>query len=338
MLILEPRGHVGMYGAILRPSTELVSAGEADMGVLFLTNEGYSTMCGHASIALGRFLVDCHDETVFPRREMLEYDQATRTVKVRLHAPCGLVVLTVPTTDSGRTSDPSRPVSFLSVPSFASGLDVKIPIPPHLRWPELQGDSVAMNIAYGGAFYALVRASDLGLPNVFANLATQLTTVSEATKRLKQTIVNDANARKLIEHPEHDDLSFLYSVLVVDDSVDIKASGSELGLCFFGDQQIDRSPTGSAVAARVAAAHAKGERDIGRSWTYDSIVSRAMGKGHFTGTPEATTVLKMRAGEELGAVVVKVEGYAFYTGFHEFVREEGDSIESGFLLERLVGS
>lgn len=112
MLILEPRGHVAMYGAILRASTELVEKGDADIGVLFVTNEGYSTMCGHASLALGRFLVDCQDEGVFPGRGGLAYDEGSRMVRVRLHAPCGVVELRVPTLKEGRTSDPARPVAF----------------------------------------------------------------------------------------------------------------------------------------------------------------------------------------------------------------------------------
>src|SRR5262245_1524688 len=60
-LMHEPRGHFDMYGAVLRKETELTQSGEADIGVFFLTNDGYSTMCGHATIALGRLLVDTHD-------------------------------------------------------------------------------------------------------------------------------------------------------------------------------------------------------------------------------------------------------------------------------------
>jgi trans-L-3-hydroxyproline dehydratase len=83
-----------MYGAVLRQQTELTESGEADIGVLFMTNEGYSTMCGHATIALGRFLVETHDLTVFPRRESLQLDAETQTVALRLHAPSGMVNVT----------------------------------------------------------------------------------------------------------------------------------------------------------------------------------------------------------------------------------------------------
>jgi trans-L-3-hydroxyproline dehydratase len=89
-LMLEPRGHCDMYGAILRQETELVRSGQAHIGVLFITNDGFSTMCGHASIALGRFLVDTHDLNVFPRRDELKFDPETRTTEINLHVPCGI--------------------------------------------------------------------------------------------------------------------------------------------------------------------------------------------------------------------------------------------------------
>jgi trans-L-3-hydroxyproline dehydratase len=121
-LLLEPRGHFDMYGAVLRPVTELTRTGKAHIGVLFMTNDGYSTMCGHATIALGRFLLDTHDKTVFPNRDNVKYDPATKSATLKLHAPCGLLDVTVPVTIDGQKSDPSRPVTFVSVPSFATGI------------------------------------------------------------------------------------------------------------------------------------------------------------------------------------------------------------------------
>ena len=94
-LMLEPRGHADMYGAILRSETELVATGDAHIGVLFMHNEGYSTACGHATIALGRFLLDTHDLSIFPKRNELKVDAATKTVQLNLHPPCGLVKVTV---------------------------------------------------------------------------------------------------------------------------------------------------------------------------------------------------------------------------------------------------
>lgn len=156
-ILLEPRGHNDMYGAILCRSTELVDRGDAHMGVLFMTTEGYSTMCGHATIALGRFLVDIHDKNIFPHRDELRYDPETQTTKLLLHAPCGLLEVTAPTSPGGHKADASRNVSFLSVPSFAPGLGVQIAVPADLRWPQLGSRTyVTGDISYGGAFFIII--------------------------------------------------------------------------------------------------------------------------------------------------------------------------------------
>lgn len=123
-LILEPRGHRDMYGAYLRPKTELVEKDRADIGVLFMSNAGYPTMCGHAIIALGRLLVDLDDPSIF-QRDKLVYHAESKAVIIRLHAPCGVISVKVSTLDDGKKSDPNKPVSFYSVPSFVTGIDIK---------------------------------------------------------------------------------------------------------------------------------------------------------------------------------------------------------------------
>jgi trans-L-3-hydroxyproline dehydratase len=332
-LILEPRGHREMYGAILRHETELTSSGVAHIGVLFMTNEGYSTMCGHATIALGRFLVDVQDVKIFPRRKELKFDPTTLTTQLNLHAPCGLVQVSVPTLDDGLRADHSRPVSFLCVPSFAVGIDIDISIPPSHQWPELQGrKTIKADLSYGGAFYCMVSSHELGFPQC-VQASTDLPALNNATRLLKETINATPVLKASIKHPDHDELSFLYSVIVVDDSDGV--DGSETGVCFFGDQQIDRSATGSGVAARVALAHAKGERELGQKWVYHSLVSRAAKEGGFSGEGIEKLKLPNKSGEDIEAVIVRVSGSAFYTGFHTFVIEHDDPLKDGFLLERL---
>jgi proline racemase len=66
-LMLEPRGHRKMYGAILRLCTELTAMRQAQIRVLSVTNEGYSNMCGHATIALGRSLFDVRGPEIFSK-------------------------------------------------------------------------------------------------------------------------------------------------------------------------------------------------------------------------------------------------------------------------------
>lgn len=108
-------------------------------------------------------------------------------------------------------------------------------------------------------------------------------------------------------------------------------AGAETGICYFADQQIDRSPTGSGVQARVALAVAKGERAMGEAWTYHSVLSNAFGgKGGFTGKP----VEEVEVGGRKG-VRVEVSGWASYTGVNTWLVEEGDEVGGGFSFEAL---
>lgn len=330
-LMLEPRGHFDMYGAVLRPQTELTQSGEAHIGVLFMTNEGYSTMCGHATIALGRFLLDTHDLNAFPRRNDIKHDAATKTAILNLHNPSGLLKVTVPVNDDGSASDPNRPVSFISVPSFATGVDVTISLPPAYQWSELEGKSkdIQVDFAYGGAFYCMVSSTELGFPYGLRN--GELDQLDKATTLLKRYINSNPALSKYFRHPEHDDLGFLYSIMVVDESRHVP--GSEVGLCFFANQQIDRSPTGGGVAARAALAYAKGDRKLNETWEYHSLVSAAGQGPAFKGT--VVEELPEKHPEIYGPLVrVKGEGCAFYTGFSTYAVEKEDPLgDGGFLFK-----
>ena len=103
LLMLEPRGHADMYGAVLLPPV----TDDGDVGVLFLHNEGYSTMCGHGIIAVA---------TVAIETGMIEAVEAETTV--RIDAPAGLVTAHA-RIESGRV----KGVSFHNVPSFVLALD-----------------------------------------------------------------------------------------------------------------------------------------------------------------------------------------------------------------------
>lgn len=102
-LLLEPRGHRHMYGALPVPS-ELPGA---HLGALFLHNQGSSAMCGHAVLALGRFALDAGLAPPPP--------PGAREAAVRIHCPCGLVAAFV----ACRAGRSLGPVRFHSVPAFA---------------------------------------------------------------------------------------------------------------------------------------------------------------------------------------------------------------------------
>lgn len=286
-LMAEPRGHAEMYGVLpVEPDRP-----DADLAVLFLHNEGYSTMCGHAVIALGRFAVDrglvpaCEPETI-----------------VRIQCPCGLVTARVEVRD-GRAGR----VRFTSVPAFVLARDAVV-------LTDTFGP-VGLDVAYGGAFYGIVPAGELGLDLHHSPLGR----IVEAALQLKA-----AGAGQLeLSHPDDPDLAFLYGIILTDGG---SGAGTEptLNVCVFADGQVDRSPTGSGVTARMALLHRRGRTEPGRTHLFRSVTGAV-----FTGKVVATTT----AGPH-PAVVVEVGGEAFYTGEAAFSREAGDPLGDGFLLRR----
>ncbi|EMD37453.1 hypothetical protein CERSUDRAFT_136037 [Gelatoporia subvermispora B] len=334
-LMWEPRGHRDMYGAILVQDTELVARGEADIGVLFCHNEGYSTMCGHATIALGRFLVDTQSETVFPRRRTLAFDGEKRETVLRLHAPCGVVQVTVPTEEIAGTmrADARRAVSFVSVPSWAAALDVQVPIPEGARWKRLAAagrDAVRVDVAYGGAFYAFVSAQELGFAEGLARAAGNeagLAELNAATAAIKAEL---RGRKDLFEHPEEADLEYLYGVIVVDE-VEADGRPREIRMCFFANQEIDRSPCGSGVSASVAIAVTRGTLVLGERKVYHSVLSLARPENAFEAFAVAGEEIRGRKGRVWSGLRVSVSGRGYYTGAHAFVAEDSLS-RGGFLL------
>lgn len=336
--------------------------------------EGYSTMCGHATIALGRFLVETQDHVLFPNRNKLKVDQENREVHLRLHAPCGIVRVTVPVKFNDSRSDALgalgkstveydqlRLVSFLSVPSFSVLTNLELEIPVLYQWPELiqrtdesliNESFIKLDIAFGGAFYAIARASELGFRGQGMRVEYSrdaMKALDLATSRVKSLL-----KKKMPEilSPYSDavekDLQFLYGISVVDDALDKKDQdyevrswkGKDRNLCFFADQQLDRSPTGSCVSARVALAATNGALKVGETWEYHSIVSEIAESEPFLGTAVERVCIPFQktnatASPKFEAFVVKVEGRAWYVGAETHVHEGGDTIGKGFRIDTL---
>lgn len=286
-MMLEPRGHADMYGAILVPPSDPAY----DAAVLFTHVSGYSTMCGHATVALGRFL----------------YDQArlqgrTQT-RFTLECPCGPVAIEV-TPDSDPAAAPS--VRFESVESFALSLDDSI---------ELAGfGRVSFDIGYGGAFYAILPSSRLGLDFHQAPLGELVDAAGKLVAELRAT--------RTFRHPTEPDLSFLYGAILTDGD-QVTPGQLTHNLCWFGEAQIDRSPTGSGVSARLAVAHARGQIAPG-----DSIAFAGASGQAFDGAVARTT--------ERG-VIAAVSGRAYYMARSELILEAQDPFAHGFTLPARFG-
>ena len=174
--------------------------------------------------------------------------------------------------------------------------------------------------------YCVVTASQLGFSRSPSKCS--LDRLDLATKGLLAAARQTTDLQQYFTHPEDPDLGFLYGAVVSWPNEGVQAAdcvGVETGLCFFADQQVDRSPCGSAVCARVALAHAKGEVKMGQGWTYHSAVSNALGgQRGFVGRVDE--LLDTGGPDETASVRVRVEGTASYTGYSEHLVEEDDRI------------
>jgi trans-L-3-hydroxyproline dehydratase len=240
-LMWEPRGHADMYGCIITPP---VSPG-ADIGILFMHNEGYSTMCGHGIIGV---------TTVVLETGLLPMTAPVTTV--RIDAPAGLVTAHARVAE-GRVQS----VYFHNVPSFVLALGESVDVP---GWGRVRYD-----IAFGGAFYAYVQAAELGLTCNPQDLRPFI----EKGSAIKQAIME----QRPITHPFEDDLSFLYGTIFVDPPQG--AGAHSRNVCVFAEGEVDRCPTGTGVSGRLALHYARGEIGLDEPMVVESIIgSRFSGR------------------------------------------------------------
>lgn len=286
LLMFEPRGHYDMYGALLVPP----SLPSADLAVLFMHNEGYSTMCGHATIALGRYAVD---HGLVPMVEPI--------TEVGLECPCGLVKVHVEVKDglTGR-------VSFDSVPAFLLAEQLRVDVPGY--------GSVLADVSYGGAFYALADAGQFGLDVRTSRVRDLVDAATALSAAVNQVLP--------IVHPIDSDLGFLYGSILTDGR-EHPEEGPSANICVFADAEVDRSPTGSGVTARMAARFQRGLVRAGQSCEFQSVTGAL-----FTGEVQAVTSCGNKP-----AVTVRVGGRSHYMAEARFWLEENDEIGKGFLLK-----
>jgi proline racemase len=283
-LMWEPRGHADMYGCIVTPSV----TPEADFGILFMHNEGYSTGCGHGIIAITTVAVEAG---LLP--------MTAPETRVKIDAPSGLVTAYARVKE-GRVQS----VYFHNVPSFVLVLDETVDVPGLGK--------VRYDIAYGGAFYAFVQAEAVGV----RCRPEDVRALIEKGMAIKRAIM----AARPISHPFEADLSFLYGTIFIGPPQERDAHSRNV--CIFAEGEVDRSPTGTGVSARLAIHHARGEISLNEPITIESIIgSRFKGR-----VVQATTF------GPHPAIIPEVEGTAYITGRHEFLIDPNDPLRNGFLL------
>jgi proline racemase len=241
-LMLEPRGHKDMFGAIL---TEPISK-EADLGVIFMDTGGYLNMCGHGSIG---------SSTVAVETGLVKVTEPY--TEVVLEAPAGLIQARIKV-EKGKAVE----TSILNVPAFLYLKDVEVEIDGYGKIP--------LDISFGGSFFAMINAEKIGLTLNTEN-------IGEITE-LGMKIIKKVNDTVEIKHPYLDittvDLAEFYCSPT-------NAAANKKNVVIFGDNQVDRSPCGTGTSAKLALLYAKGELSIGEEFVYESITG-SMFKGVIT--------------------------------------------------------
>jgi proline racemase/trans-L-3-hydroxyproline dehydratase len=233
LLVNEPRGHADMYGCFV---TEPVAEG-SDLGVVFFHNAGFSTACGHGTIALATYALEAG---VLPLR-------APET-ELRIDVPSG----TLPVTASVRQGR-IQAVRFRNVPSFVHSAGIQV---------DTSRGRLTVDVAYGGAFYVSVHAQDAGLEVEPGSLPRLI----ELGREIKRAV----EAQAEIVHPEEPELRDVYGVIFFADEAERPLA--QRNVAVFADGEVDRSPCGSGTSARLALLHRQGRLGVGDVLLHRSIV------------------------------------------------------------------
>jgi proline racemase len=237
LLCHEPRGHADMYGAFIVPPDD----DGADVGVLFWHKDGFSTACGHGTIALGVWAL---------QTGRVEPGDAGMT-EVVIDVPSGRVAARVHSDHERITA-----VDFVNVESYVIAEAVPV--------ATSRGD-VTATVSFGGAIYASVEARTAGL-SVTAEHVPDLISLG---RQVKRALADSPYA----QHPADPRLSGIYGTIIFDDlGCDDAGNLYQRNVTVFADGEVDRSPCGSGTCARLASLHASGQLDVGRVLTHESIV------------------------------------------------------------------
>lgn len=293
-ILLEPRGHADMYGAILtRPSNPQ----EADLDVFFINTHGYSSMCGHATLAITKVVF----ETGLIEKEGRE------TREIRLNTIAGIVHARA--TFNDKTGEVARSF-FRNVPSFVYKQHQTVAVPG-------LGD-ITFDLSFGGIFWAIVQRGALPVSHQLDMTAKNYNAYISLGRKIRAAIL--ADPKIVIKHPLESDLDELHGVIFAGPPHDPQNHSRNVNV--FGDGEVDRSPTGTGVSARAALHFARGELAVGQDFTVESIVGSTM-----TGR----VVEEVQFGG-YSAVVPEVGGVAHIMSQTELLFDPNDPFQNGFLL------
>lgn len=303
-LILEPRGHTDMYGALL---TEPVTS-DANAGILFMHNEGWSTMCGHGIIAattmaIERGLIWLASERAGNGSPSTSISAGKPTsVEIRYDTPAGLVQARAHLAHHGDAVRVES-VAFRNVPSFVFEPSLMVPVGTR---------KIPVDVAFGGAFYAIVDAEAAGVPIDGAHLP--------ELRRMGMIIAREVEKLRRVVHPDDAGLEGIYGTIF---TAPAHLPDAHLrNVTIFADAEVDRSPCGTGTAAVMAVLNDMGLLLDDVPFVHESIVGTT-----FTGR----VIERLQVGEK-PAIVPEIEGSAWITGEHTFLIDGDDPLKAGFRL------
>jgi proline racemase len=275
-----------MYGAVL---TEPEHPG-SDAGVLFMHNEGYSTMCGHGVIAVVTIALE--RGLIVPR---------SGNGEIVLDSPAGPIKARANVTSVGGRTRVSS-VRFVNVPSFV--LHAAVPV-------QAAGRSIRADVAYGGAFYAIVDSEAVGIPILPARLAD--------LRRVGMEIKAAVESAVTVVHPNEPQLNGIYGTIFTGPAGD----GADLrNVTIFANAEVDRSPCGTGTCAVMAVLAGMGLLGADYTFVHESIIGT-----RFRGRVSGQTLVGGTA-----AILPEIEGEAWITGDHRFLIDGKDPLGEGFRL------
>ena len=237
LLCFDPRGHADMYGCFITPPDD----DEADFGVLFWHKDGFSTACGHGTIALGVWAIESGKVAIDP----------SGVTDVVIDVPSGRVTARVHTKGAVIES-----VDFVNVASYHMHSDISV---------DTSLGALTVDVSFGGAIYAQLDVAQIGLsvtPEHYGEII--------AIGREIKWALNDS---EYAEHPTDPRLSGIYGTIVYEDlASDDDELKRQRNATIFADGEVDRSPCGSGTCARLATLVEKKQLKIGEILKHDSIV------------------------------------------------------------------
>jgi trans-L-3-hydroxyproline dehydratase len=274
-------------------------------------NEGYSTMCGHGIVAVTTIALE--RGLLMPGGDgtSIVYDSPAGTIRARARIGAGGVGTAGRAGEAGTAGEAGRiagagrveSVAFLNVPSFVlhGGLIVK-----------LGARQIRADVAFGGAFYAIVDSEAVGLPIDVPHLP--------ELRRVGMEIKHAIDAAQTVQHPLEAGLRGIYGTIFTGPPADERSDLRNVTI--FADAEVDRSPCGTGTAAVMAVIDAMGLLSEDRPFVHESLI----------GTRFSGRVASRTAVGEYQAIVPEIEGSAWITGEHTFIVDDADPLKDGFRI------